>query len=224
MPKTLVLCSGGLKSAFLASLAFREDRESPVLVFFDYDQKNVEGELRAVSRLAIYFDTVSHVVKQPETVLPRMDLLRVTDFILRAVPVARLLGCYRIYFGWSRDDWSRIKEIATRDIMSDFLVHLKNFMYYIQSAYSSDGIYRGKVEVDMPLYLLTEAHVIRLGNEYSTPWHHTWCCEKNFTFHCGNCLSCCRRQGAFAMEGTEDPTEYRNYDLMESKNNNGKSE
>lgn len=215
MPKTLILCSGGLKSAFLISLAFREDQEPPELVFFDYQQKNCNQEYAACQRLAAYHGSPIYRHKQPKTILTRIDLLCVTDFILRAIPIARTLGCYRVYFGWSRDDWQRIPEIATREIMANYLVHLKNFMFCVQSTYDIHGMYCGRIEIDMPLYLLTEAHVIRLGNEYTVPWHHTWSCLENEKVHCGQCQSCRRRQVAFLREGTIDPVEYRSQYLKE---------
>jgi len=210
MSQILVLCSGGLKSAFMTSVAIREG--GAYLLFINHGQDNFAYEHRAVIRLAEYFKVPLVLqYKRPKNVETE-PLLNIITMLALALPIARKLHCGTIYYGLSKDDLKRTSELASLERTESFLKSINLLFLNIQAKYDGKGGYLGQVEIEFPLFKLHEHHVVRLGNEYGTPWHLTWACEDVLPgkgIHCGICLKCMRRQLAFRTEGKcVDPTLY----------------
>lgn len=202
--KSLVLCSGGMKSAFLAIEAAKEGEMS--LMFIDYGQPNAPRELAALEYLVERCRTVLLQTKLQG--FPPLDqpLLRFLCFFGRAIPVARHFGYRKLYYGLSRDDLSHITDPK---LAEEFVTGLQHLLRMSLPEHNDVGLWLGGLEMDTPLRKLRLEHIIRLGNEWRIDWHMTWSCEKGGKKHCGVCPKCIRRRRAFEREGSmKDPTDY----------------
>ncbi len=209
MQQILVLCSGGLKSAFMTSVAIREGHAE--LLFVNHSQENFASEHRAAIALAAHFNIPLHYEYKRPANVESEPLLNIVSMLTLALPIARKLHCGTIYYGLSKDDIERTSELASLERTNSFLKSINMLFIAIQTMYDGKGGYLGQVEIEFPLFKLQMQHVIRLGNELGTPWALAWSCQYLHSFHCGDCSKCIRRQVAFKREGrTTDSTIYTN--------------
>lgn len=202
--KSLVLCSGGIKSTFLAIEAAKEGEVS--LMFIDYGQPSSARELAALKYLTQRCRAVLLQVKLRG--FPPLDepLLRLLCFFCRAVPVARHFNYRKLYYGLNRDDFSHITDPK---LVEEFVTGLQHLLGMSLPEHDSAGLWLGGFEMDTPLRKLRLEHILRLGNEWKIDWTKTWSCETDGPKHCGVCPKCVRRQRAFEKEGSmKDPTVY----------------
>ncbi len=202
--KSLVLCSGGIKSVFLAIAAAKEDEIS--LMFIDHGQPSLEREIAAAEYLVKRCGTVLLQTKLQG--FPPLDqpLLRLLCFFGRAIPVARHFGYRKLYYGLSRDD---LAHITDPKLVEEFVTGLQHLLSMSLPQHTNAGLWLGGFEMDTPLRKLKLEHVLRLGNEWKIDWRMTWSCEKGGRKHCGVCPKCIRRRTAFVREGSmKDPTDY----------------
>ena len=202
--KSLVLCSGGIKSTFLTIEATKDS--DVTLLFIDYGQP-----ARAQERAAVY--AIAERIKRPVVVtkaqgFPSLHepLLRFLCFFCHAAITARQLDCPKIYHGLSRDD---IANINDPKLAEEFVTGLQRLLDMSLPNYDHAGLWLGDLEVDTPLRRLRMEHILRLGNEWRISWAQTWSCLCGLTHHCGECTRCLRRKRAFKREANkEDPTYY----------------
>jgi len=201
--RAMVLCSGGIKSAFLTFEAAKEGETC--LLFINHAQPQVQQEWEAVKYLSKACR--SPLIRLNLDGFPTMDqpLLRLLCFFARALPLLRELRCYKLYYGLSRDELPFSIDISTAE---EFIVSLQHLLEISLPHYTEEGLWLGNIEMDTPLRRLQLKHVIRLGNEHHISWENTWSCEKDGDLHCGVCTKCLQRKRAFYIEGTEDPTRY----------------
>ncbi len=202
--KSLVLCGGGIKSAFLAIEAAKEGEIS--LMFVDYEQPSLKRELVMLEYLTKRCGAILLQVKLRG--FPPLDapLLRLLCFFCRAIPVARHFNYQKIYYGLSRDDLS-----VTTDpkLTEEFITGLQHLLSMSLPMHDNVGMWLGCFEMDTPLRKLKLEHILRLGNEWKIDWNTTWSCEGGGQKHCGVCPKCIRRRRAFEREGSmKDPTDY----------------
>ena len=211
-PSILVLCSGGLKSAFLLALAKKEVGRVGVL-FVDHGQAAMKQEKQAVCALCTYYNIadnelytlcLSEVVPVSEIQGSNWPRFKLTLLLWYALIWARKWRFERVYFGPSKDDQ---REEATLKYVNKMRTLLDTAQADFEPGYR--GIRAHKVKLDAPLIKLTESRVIKLGELYAVPWNLTWCCEKGEYHHCGVCRKCIRRQKAFAEIQLLDSTRYK---------------
>jgi len=204
--KSLVLCGGGIKSAFLTIEAAKEGEVS--LLYVDYGQPNLSRELEALEHLTQRCKALLLQVKLPG--FPPLDqsLLKLLCLFSRAAPIARHFNYQKIYYGINRDDLPRT---ADPKLAEEFLVGLQHLLNLAMPNHDNTGLWFGNLELDTPLRRLKLEHILRLGNEWKIDWTKTWSCMYGGKKHCGVCPKCVRRRNAFKLEGSrEDPTEYAN--------------
>lgn len=202
MRRALVLCSGGMKSNFLARLA---KKEGEVFLFFsDHGQPNCMQEEASVIMLARTYGYRLFRSKVEQGA--DSELLQFLWLVLRALPIARAQWCQYIYHGLSRDDSPGI--ITNPHNIEPFVKGLQTLLSLTQPLYDEHGGWLGEVEIETPLRHLHMHHVVRLGNEWRIPWEDTWSCVHPGRVHCGTCYHCVRRKQAFETEGSEDLTVY----------------
>lgn len=203
--KSLVLCSGGIKSTFLAIEAAKEGEVS--LMFIDHGQPSLECELAALEYVTKRCNAILLQVKLqgfPSRI--EQPLLRLLCFFCRAIPVARHFGYHKLYHGLSRDDLSFITDPK---LVEEFIAGLQHLLSMSLPEYDDAGLWLGGFEMDTPLRRLNLEHILRLGNEWKIDWTKTWSCEQGGRKHCGVCPKCLCRRTAFKREGKmKDPTVY----------------
>jgi len=203
--KKLVLCSGGVKSSFLAVEMAKEDKTT--LLFLDWNQSNRSMEEKAARKIADFCKSELMIEEIKGLPSIKEPLLRFLAFFCWAVPVAKAHQCQSICHGLSRDDLSHAYDPKTAE---EFIAGLQHVLNISLPRYNENGLWLKDTEIDTPLRRLTLKHVIRLGNEWRIKWEDTWSCEMNGVQHCGICNKCLRRQKAFKLEGSVDPTVYGN--------------
>ncbi len=201
--KALVLCSGGIKSAFLALEAAKESEVQ--LLFLAYGQFSEEREALAVTRIAQRCRAKLAIIKVPTFPPHTAPLLRFLYFFGHALPIARKYGCRKLYYGISKED---ITFVTDPKLTEEFVTGLQHLLDISIAAYTVQGKWLGGVELDTPLRKLQLEHIVRLGNEWKINWQNTWSCNSGERIHCGTCIYCLRRKRAFVREGSEDPTTY----------------
>ncbi len=199
----LVLFNGGLKSTFLAELA---RREGVAILYYVLRTDRDSIRMEKIANLAQTFN-LELSVNDLRPFRTHETLLDLLYLVLAALPYAKKRYCNCIYHGLSRDD-----DPAIVRVMDAYVKQLNSLIELGQPLYDGKGGWLGQVSLETPLRRLVRGQVIRLGNEYSTPWELTHSCtnQRQPTDHCGVCKGCLRRQRAFRQEGHEDPTIYRN--------------
>ena len=187
--KSLILCSGGIKSTFLAIEAAKEGEVS--FLHIDYGQANLQRELEALKYLS---QRCSAALLQTKLLgFPPLDqaLLRFLCFFSRAAPVARHFNFRKVYYGISRDDLPRTVDPK---LAEEFLMGLQHLLNLTIPEHDNTGLWFGNLELDTPLRKLKLEHILRLGNEWKIDWTKTWSCIYGGIKHCGVCPKCIRRQ------------------------------
>ena len=216
--KSMILCSGGIKSAFMISLAVREDTEKPILLFVNYGQKAMNQEVQHLVELEEYYGLQSFVLTNKNLVSPTTSLIACTQFLLSVVEAAQEHECYRICFGWSSRSWVEMNDLGTKIRLQNFLTNLSQLVDTIQPKARTDGSFRFQTSFELPLYLVDEKRILRLGNEFRVPWHLTWSCDdpvsdghffSNNYLACGQCPGCRRRIQAMMRLGMMDRLKYQ---------------
>lgn len=59
-----------------------------------------------------------------------------------------------------------------------------------------------------PKYLLTKKDLILFAQKKNIPAEHTWSCQNNHRYHCGNCVICGQRKRIFELAKIPDKTLY----------------
>ncbi len=202
--KSLVLCGGGIKSAFLAIEAAKESEIS--LLFLDHGQSSTTAEIKALTYIAERCKVTLIQTKLQGFPPLNQPLLRLLCYFSQAVPIARHFGYHKIYYGINRDD---LPYNTDPKLTEEFIKNLQHLLSISLPMHTLEGFWLGELEIDTPLRKLRLEHVLRLGNEWKIDWRKTWSCIKGGIKHCGVCPKCVRRQKAFIKEGSrEDPTDY----------------
>lgn len=206
--KALVLCSGGLKSALLTSIAKKEGEV--VLLYFDHKTSVSSYEWEAVQQLGIYYQIAQEQVLcySLSSINPLCSTIQhFLWLMLNAVPVARKINCSMVYHGLSYNETSEIR-----------IDDIENFINGLQQLISNStptidcGVWRGILEVETPLRRLTLAKILRYGENWYVPWNITRSCTVQ-KYACSTCTGCRRRYEAFVSTGMTEPNPeavYRN--------------
>jgi 7-cyano-7-deazaguanine synthase len=203
--RTIVLCSGGLKSAFLAQLAAKEGEV--VLFYIDHAHPSRTREIQSCHALTSALTSQGYKVslRIEELSLPIFWIpFKLSLMLFLGIIRAQEEGCAQVYYGASKDD-PMLESSAT------YLTSLRRLCDVGQLTYDPfTDIQLPKLEAEAPLALLDMKRVLRLGSErgFQAPWGVTWSCEGGDALHCGECFHCRRRRNAFKAAGLEDPTLY----------------
>ena len=191
--KALVLCSGGIKSAFLVGMAKREENITLVeALWIDHGQINAEQEFKATAAICQYYSAHLNTISLNEGVKFKEWLpFSFTLLLWHGCMFARKNNFQFLYYGTSRDDNHREKGM-------EYLKYLQQLIDTIQPKYDTDGfMIADRLQIEAPLLLLTLPRILFLGTEFNIPWNLTWSCENAGSRHCGICDQCLRRKKAF---------------------------
>jgi 7-cyano-7-deazaguanine synthase in queuosine biosynthesis len=204
MKRSLILCSGGMKSMLLAVAAAKES--TPILVYLDNDSKARENELEASSMIASYVKGELVILKAPEEALMQIEITSMIMQLCWLMPYAKVLGCSEIHHGFCRDQYRGL--LAKEHDIEKFISTLSSLASLLQPATSFEEDYIPAVTFELPLYRLTLRHILQLGKQWYIPWDLTWSCEEGHSFSCGQCPKCALRKRAFFYEEMIDPLIY----------------
>jgi len=220
--KVVVLCSGGLNSAVLMSLATRErtvaalhvilgDRASQrdaecfekLTSFFNIRERlkvdmphfaAIGGNAR-VSRKQQIEDALAMDGNSSSCHIPGL----VGGLVSAAFTWASNIGATRILLGVSEDLGPPGPK--TRDVHPDYAqecIHLLN-------QFCQEASPKRRVGVEAPLIELRRADIVKLGHRLGTPFESTWSCLSGGKEPCGACLGCATRNRGFLDAALPDP-------------------
>ena len=223
--KGVILLSGGLDSATVASIAISQGFDLSALTFF-YTQKNMI-ETKYAERLAEYLKIKDHkkislpaeifntalisgskidVPKNrnitndiiPETYVPARNII----FLSYALAYGESIGAADIFIGANEVDFS-----GYPDCRSEFFSAFKK-MADIGTKIGVDG---GGFTIHTPLINLHKHEIIKLGTEHGLDYSLTHSCYDPTIegYSCGECDSCLIRIKGFRDAGIPDPTLYK---------------
>jgi 7-cyano-7-deazaguanine synthase len=217
----VVLLSGGMDSAVVATLACREHESA--FLHLDYGQRTEARERAAFEALADHFGVQRRLVSRvdplgsiggssltdrslplsearrgdspvPTTYVP----FRNTHFLASAVSWGEVLGARWIYYGAVEEDGSGYPDCRES--------YLEAFNRLIAEGTRPETHLR----VLAPLLHRSKAEIVREGVRLGTPFHLTWSCYGESERACGECESCLLRMKGFREAGHPDPIPYRN--------------
>jgi 7-cyano-7-deazaguanine synthase in queuosine biosynthesis len=204
--RTMILSGGGIKSAFLTSMA-RKEGPDVTLLFFDYGQVSAAVEWRATQELARYYECTAIRYSCSSPLQPSDSLHFTLSLLNWALPIARQIGCTLIYHGLCRDDWMKIRVLQTEAGTENFMTCLKSLFGTIQITQSTIGEHIPATEVEFPLYRLHLWQVLLLGKPWYIPWQYTHSCVHAIPDQVQSicCTKCSERKRAFQYQHLTDP-------------------
>ncbi len=217
--KPLVLLSGGLDSAVVATLAVAaSSSEDVVALSFGYGQRHLR-ELEAAGKIAEHL-RIEPIYQEIPISLFSGTLLTGTDKIPQksyedftglspmyvpyrngillsmATAIALREGCDEVWFGAHKSDWDRW---AYPDCHPNFIGAQKNAMYL-----GSDR----KITLVTPHLNRDKVAIVRIASQINAPLQLTYSCYVGNKKQCGECPTCLERIRAFRMNGLRDPIAY----------------
>jgi 7-cyano-7-deazaguanine synthase len=215
----IILLSGGLDSATVASIAIEKNYRLHA-ISFNYKQRH-KIELESAKKLVKYLKIKSHYIIDidpvifansaltsditiPENLDPNRNEIPVTYvparnclFLAYALAMAESKKSYDIFIGANAVDYS-----GYPDCRPEFIKSFNNMANLATKLYLQD-----KVTIHAPLLHLTKSEIIKLGLKLNTPYNLTHSCynpDPNGKA-CQKCDSCLIRKEAFANININDP-------------------
>ena len=227
MPPAVVLLSGGLDSATVASIARRDGFDVHALSF-SYGQRH-SAELAAASRVASYVGVKDHKTVSidlrtfggsaltddievpkgraademsqaiPVTYVPARN----TIFLSFALAWAEVLQSSNVFIGVNALDYS-----GYPDCRPEFIAAYEQ-MARIATKAGVEGA--TELSIHAPLIHMSKAEIVQLGTSLGIDYGLTVSCydADSDGAACGQCDSCVLRRKGFADAGLPDPTRYR---------------
>lgn len=220
VPRSLVVCSGGMDSVVAATCAQRRLGHDITLIHFTYGCRAQHQEVRAVEAVArelgcgrVLFDLP--IYKPSDSPLLCEDAPVAggeagAEFAHEWVPARNLvmLSVASAYAEAHGYDFlvlgNNLEEAgAYPDNEPEFIRRFDALLPFAVGA--------GKaLNVLMPVGNLMKHEIVALGLELDAPMHLTWSCYRGGAVHCGTCGPCYMRQVAYSINGAQDPLTYTN--------------
>ncbi|MBN2562668.1 MAG: 7-cyano-7-deazaguanine synthase [Phycisphaerae bacterium] len=220
--KVVVLCSGGLNSAVVSSLAVREHPVAMLHVRYGHRAAQKEAELfeeqadifGVRERLVVdmpHFATIGgnarvNRKRQIEDAMAMGDEESncympglVVGLLSAAFTWASTIGATKILVGVSEDLGPPGPK--TSSIYPDYsreAVQLCNHLFGEVSP-------RGRISIEAPIVDLSRAEIVKIGHRLGTPFQLTWSCLSSGTEPCGACIGCATRNRGFLDAAIPDP-------------------
>ena len=176
-PMLVALLGGGIDSTVMLSL-YRQKGTPIVGIHYDYGQKALNGERRAVRKIARRYGVPVRWRRLEVPIKKRGDeyLDRNALFVLAA---AAEFGLKPLRIGLGAHARS-----PYYDCTRHFIESMQNLL---------DGYFNGAVVVETPLIGSTKAEIVAYGRRHRVPLSATFSCTRAAVHPCGRCPSCIDR-------------------------------
>ena len=222
MPKTVVLCSGGLNSAVIAALA-RQD-SSLCLLHVRLGHRAAPREEKCFTALAQHWQDAERLIVDLPTFAaiggnPRMDasspadVFSVTGDSLTHTHVPGMVGALlSVAASWASQIGARQVMLGVSENLGEPAPRTASFWPDYAREYSflwgqlySIGTAGDALRLETPLLEMTRGDIIKLGHRLSVPFEHTWSCLAGGEAACGQCSGCVTRARGFLEAAIPDP-------------------
>lgn len=220
--RAVVLVSGGLDSAVVATIAKCERYELFALTF-DYGQRNRALEIDAARRVSESLRVKEHHVlaiplarfggsalTEPSVAVPKNRPksereqgipatyvpARNTIFLSLALAYAETVDAESIFIGAHAVDYSGYPDCRPE--------YFEKFGELARIA-TKRGVEGRPVKIMAPMVGWSKAKIVETGIDLKAPLRYTWSCYEGGKAPCGTCDACLIRKEAFAQVGASDP-------------------
>jgi 7-cyano-7-deazaguanine synthase len=220
--KAVILASGGLNSAVMASIA--DDEHDLALLHVRYSHRAEDREAELFERLADHFEARERLIVE----MPHFGQIGGNARVTRKLTiedamasggsesntwVPGLIGTLvQIAFTWAQNNGATKIFLGvcenlgppgprTIDIYPDYS---RDFALLCQHQFAVLAPNRA-VTLETPLMDLNRTDIIRLGHRLQTPFELTWSCISSGATPCGGCLGCATRNRGFLDAAIPDP-------------------
>jgi len=220
--KAVVLCSGGLNSAVVTSLAIKEQVVAMLHVRFGHRAAEREAEL--FEKQADFFDVRERlVVDMPHFAeiggnarVSRKhqieDALALGEGPSNTYVPGLISGLLSVGFSWATTIGANKLLLGvsedlgptgprTRSVHPDYsqeFIQLCSHLFHEASPWN-------RISVEAPIIDLGRAEIVKIGHRLGTPFELTWSCLSSGTEPCGACLGCATRGRGFLDATVPDP-------------------
>jgi 7-cyano-7-deazaguanine synthase len=215
--RAIVVCSSGLDSTTVASLAVNKyGKDNVLLLHYHYGCKAEDRESQRIVKIAEHLGTQYKFV-DISTVFANMKspILgktgHITDgdtgieFAHEWVPCRNLI-MMSIAMGIAESEgYSTIQLGANLTEQASFPDNSLDFIEKLNALAPYSVQNNAKIRVEAPLVNLMKQEIVKLGSSIGTPYDLTWSCYHDGEKHCGTCAPCTMRKIAFEMNGLKDP-------------------
>jgi 7-cyano-7-deazaguanine synthase len=207
--KALLMLSGGPDSAALAGFVARElsAAQEPHAIYLRSGHPADAKEIEAADKIAGRIGSRLEIVDIPEllralrtdrlmtpsenSILPLGKTIALSLMVLCAIKAR----AGTVYVGYHRDD------------VQDNEGYRRPAMDRLEALAAIERDHAPKIIA--PFLNMTKTDVFKLGAAMGVPYELTWSCLRAGDLHCGQCMACRARRGAFAAAGLNDPTRYQ---------------
>ena len=218
-PKRLiVLLSGGLDSAVLASLLMAEGHEIEA-ISFDYGQRH-RREIESARAIAVRLG-IMHLIVDIRSFAMVADRSSLTgsapvphghyaEESMKSTVVPNRNTIFVAYAA-ARAISAGMDGVAIAAHAGDHTIYpdcRAEWVSAVQNVIRAGNWDADRFEIHAPFLSLSKADIVGLGAMHDAPMRLTWSCYEGGLIHCGRCGTCIERKEAFSLIGLEDPTEY----------------
>jgi len=224
--KSLILCSGGLDSTVVTTIAAQK-MEEITLLYFQYGGLSQEKEMKAVKDIAEFFhckyvfiplSIFKDILVSPLTSGDDNQISKGSqgiEYALEWIP-ARNLILTSLAIGYAEKfEYSKIYMGANLDEASAYPDNTIEFLNKLESVipYATQNGTSIKLEKTLANYMKHE--IVQIAISIGAPLHLMWSCYHNYEEHCGECSSCNLRKIAFQKIGVKDTfVKYRKEEII----------
>ena len=218
----IVLCSGGMDSLAVASVAYKNHKNLAFL-HLNYGQKTSHKERDCFDLICDHFD----IDKKNQKIIDMNFLSQIggssltdgrievtkydgdsseipssyvpfrnTHIIAMAVSWAEVIGAHKIYIGANFED-----SPGYPDCRPEY--------YKAYNELIKQGTKEGNIEIVTPVIMMKKSEIIELCQENKAPLDITWSCYARADKACGECDSCALRLRGYKELNQIDPIEYK---------------
>ncbi len=218
--KALVVCSGGLDSTTVASIAVdKYGAKNTTLLHYQYGCKAQDKEKDRIYKIAVKLGCSVKVVdissvfeNMKSPILGKGGDIQQGDtgieFAHEWVP-ARNLIMMSVAIGVAESDGFTVVMLGSN--LTEQAAYPDNSLDFTDklNALAPYAVQNGKnIRIETPVVNLMKNELIKVGMKLKTPYELTWSCYHDGEKSCGKCGPCTMRKLAFEMNGLEDPIEY----------------
>lgn len=218
----VVLVSGGMDSAVVASMAKAHHKKGLAFLHMNYGQKTHMKEEECFHHLADFFEVPSRLRKIVDlTFLSSIGGSSLTDSSIEvskyegdtsaipssyvpfrntiilslAVSWAEVIGAKKVFIGANFED-------------SPGYPDCRPSYYEAYNKLISEGTKDTEIKIITPVISMKKKEIVEEAIKLSTPLEFTWSCYARSDKACGICDSCALRLRGFKEAGVKDPIEY----------------